>query len=548
MAKKLFLGGKCQLFDNNGDPLNGGKVYFYEVGTSTPKDTYSDADLTTANPNPVTLDSAGRADIFLSDDYKVIVKDSSDTTIYTQDGGVNPVTSTTQGNYNLITNPSFEDDTNVDSLPDSWTVTTYSGGTSALDSADQRSGGKSMKFTSTGSGGGYMITDSFFEVNELRSIEVRFSIKSSVVDVRNFVEVLWYDNNQSLLSATTVYDESAANPTSWTDKRSQVAPVSGARYAKLRMYGCHSSDSTPGSTWYDDVVVSPADISNILSTTGDMLYASAAKTPSAMSVGDEGQILKSVSGVPAWSGLPIDSVVGLEISNNATDANNDIDIAAGSAADSTGAYTLTLSAMTKQLDASWAAGTNAGGLFSGTKAADTWYHVFLIRKDSDGSIDAGFDTSTTAANIPSGYTAYRMIGSFLTDSSGNILTFYQSGDRFVFHSQQLALNTTASTTEQTVSVQAPPDARAILHIHQFTTTASAVYTLVGQIEQTGNTPSISLHTIATSADGSNDIANNVVHEVEVDSSSNILYVSSSTTTSTKLRIAVIGFVHPRGKY
>jgi hypothetical protein len=123
--------------------------------------------------------------------------------------------------------------------------------------------------------------------------------------------------------------------------------------------------------------------------------------------------------------LPENMISGLVPSNNVTDSDHDIDISTGRAMDSTNAYVMRLtSGLTKQIDASWAAGTNAGGLFTGTVAIDTTYHIFLIRKDSDGSIDAGFDVSVTAANIPGGYTAYRRIGSIMTDGSANILAFH----------------------------------------------------------------------------------------------------------------------------
>jgi hypothetical protein len=74
-------------FDANGNPLAGGKVYTYLAGTLTPRATYTDQGGLTPNANPVILDSAGRADIWLDDSasYKFIVKDSADNTIKTTD-------------------------------------------------------------------------------------------------------------------------------------------------------------------------------------------------------------------------------------------------------------------------------------------------------------------------------------------------------------------------------------------------------------------------------------------------------------------------------
>lgn len=70
-------------YDSNGKPLNGAKLYFYEVGTSTPKDTYSDEALTTVNTNPVVADASGRfGDIYLSGQYDATLKDSLDVTIW----------------------------------------------------------------------------------------------------------------------------------------------------------------------------------------------------------------------------------------------------------------------------------------------------------------------------------------------------------------------------------------------------------------------------------------------------------------------------------
>lgn len=59
-----WYGGYWSL--NDGTPAAGYKVFFFSAGSTTHQTTYSDANLTTPNTNPVTLDSAGRADIFLS--------------------------------------------------------------------------------------------------------------------------------------------------------------------------------------------------------------------------------------------------------------------------------------------------------------------------------------------------------------------------------------------------------------------------------------------------------------------------------------------------
>ena len=74
---------KIQFLDDNGDPLAGGKVYTYTTGTATPLATYTDSSEDTANANPVILDSAGRADIWLGfgDIYRIVVDDADDNNV-----------------------------------------------------------------------------------------------------------------------------------------------------------------------------------------------------------------------------------------------------------------------------------------------------------------------------------------------------------------------------------------------------------------------------------------------------------------------------------
>lgn len=60
-------------------PASGAKLNFFETGTSTPKDTFTDSGAGTPNANPVIADSNGVfPDIFISGTYKVILTDKND--------------------------------------------------------------------------------------------------------------------------------------------------------------------------------------------------------------------------------------------------------------------------------------------------------------------------------------------------------------------------------------------------------------------------------------------------------------------------------------
>lgn len=75
-------------FDTSGNPRAGAKLYFYVTNSTTPLATYSNSGLTVANANPVVADSAGLfGEIFLTSaaSYKVVLKTSTDVTVWTAD-------------------------------------------------------------------------------------------------------------------------------------------------------------------------------------------------------------------------------------------------------------------------------------------------------------------------------------------------------------------------------------------------------------------------------------------------------------------------------
>lgn len=89
ISLSLYAGAGAQFFDNNGVPLNGGLIYTYGAGTTTPVLTYTDSSASDYNTNPIVLDSAGRtpAQIWLTAGaaYKFVLQTSTGVLIKTDD-------------------------------------------------------------------------------------------------------------------------------------------------------------------------------------------------------------------------------------------------------------------------------------------------------------------------------------------------------------------------------------------------------------------------------------------------------------------------------
>lgn len=77
--------------DDNGSPVNAGRLYAYRTGTSTAQDTFSDSTLSTPNANPVVLNSSGRSttaiygDPSSGFDYRLKLTTSADSQIWQYD-------------------------------------------------------------------------------------------------------------------------------------------------------------------------------------------------------------------------------------------------------------------------------------------------------------------------------------------------------------------------------------------------------------------------------------------------------------------------------
>lgn len=111
---------------------------------------------------------------------------------------------------------------------------------------------------------------------------------------------------------------------------------------------------------------------------------------------------------------------GLVLSNNAGDAANDIDFAAG-AAGSNGVVPVLMvlsSLLTKRADAAWAVGSGNGGFDSGTIANGVNFGWLIGRSDT-GVIDGLISASSTAPVMPANYDWKVLVGSFIRSSAVN---------------------------------------------------------------------------------------------------------------------------------
>jgi len=83
------IGNGFQFFTNTGLPLNGGYIYTYQAGSSTPLATYTTSAGTIANTNPIQLGTSGRPpqEIWLTSgySYKFVLTDSANVQIATYD-------------------------------------------------------------------------------------------------------------------------------------------------------------------------------------------------------------------------------------------------------------------------------------------------------------------------------------------------------------------------------------------------------------------------------------------------------------------------------
>lgn len=241
---------------------------------------------------------------------------------------------------------------------------------------------------------------------------------------------------------------------------------------------------------------------------------------------------------------------GMTLSNNGTDAVNDIDIAAGSCAsdDSVDANRVLLNpgAMTKQLDAVWAAGSAAGGRISAESLVNGTWHVYLFRRSS-GVDDYCFSQSLTPT-LPDGGTHKRRIGSILRESAA-IVPFVQDGSLFMRKAAVLDVDITnpgTSAVTRTLSVPVGLNLTALFHV--FTTgAATAAAFLFSDLAFMDVAPSASAAPLANHGSSLNAIDWFSAQSIRTNTSAQIRSRANASDANVRLRIATIGWIDNLGR-
>lgn len=203
------------------------------------------------------------------------------------------------------------------------------------------------------------------------------------------------------------------------------------------------------------------EVTSLMSAQGDLVRGGASGVPERVALGASGTALVSDGTDAVWGVAPFapDYISKYTISID-TDTDHDILFPAISCRDEVDSGNLILASMAKQIDSDWVAGDDAGGFPSGlTLAIDTWYHIGIVDK-TDGTIDAGFDTSPVFTNLltDTGGTRYRRLGSVLTDGTSNIVAFTHAGPYWFWNNPPFDVNVTnQGTSALTRTLQVPPD-------------------------------------------------------------------------------------------
>lgn len=455
------IGVKPQFVLDSGLPAVGNKLFFYQAGSSTKQDTFSDWTGLSANSNPLTLNSLGEPDTQIwftaGLNYKVVYAPSNDT-----DPPTSPI----------------------------WTLDNLRGINDATVTSDQwLESGFTPTFISTTSFSVLGDQTSLFQIGRrLKSINGSGTIYSTITNsVFGAVTTVTVSNDSGVLdsglSSVSYGILSSVNDSMPRGVFTTVTDIRGQTYV---------AGTTGGTSTAYSLTLSPAVtayVTNQLFFVKFHVACGAAPTLSVNGLAARNLRWRDSNGVkqafaagqlpldwssqvwndgtdfvvltvPSQNILPRGYISGFTYSNNGSDATNDVDIASGSAMDDTGAYYMVGTALTKRSDATFSAGNNAGMLDTGA-IGNGEYYIFAIQRPDTLAVDYLCSLSSTAPTMPANYTLKRLIGYF-ERAGGSITSFttfemFGGGLDFRWNAPTLDVNlaNTLTGTRRTDAIRVP---------------------------------------------------------------------------------------------
>jgi hypothetical protein len=240
----------------------------------------------------------------------------------------------------------------------------------------------------------------------------------------------------------------------------------------------------------------------------------------------------------ASAALPPRYWQGYQHANNVTSPNTKVDVAAGSARNSTNIQDIANAAGT--IDC---AVVGANGLDAGALAASKWYYTFAIATAA-GATAFLASLSSTAPTLPASYTVFRRIGAVRTNASAQIIAFKHLNDRWYWVNPPRDVNVASVVLGTNVTV-ALPSAPAILGV-----LARISVVAFPNVAAAGTVYIAPSYVLLNVANGGGMMSYNTTNgatlktEVEVDGASQINYLIYSASGTHTLVIDVVGWIDP----
>lgn len=401
---------KLQFIDENGNPYSGGKVYTYEPGTTTLKDSYTDSTGGTANANPVVLDSAGRASIWLDGYYKIVLYTSADVLVYTVDNvSGSPATTVIPATSQWIQQDlayTYVDGTSF-TVPGDYTDT-FQPGRRVLCTCTAGSiyGTVSTSTHAAGTTTVVVVADSGQLDSGLSTAYTSIltaedqAVPTQLIVTKTAAYTLLPSDINKIFISNSASNYAFTIPTASTIPSGGWYRIKNINTGTLTLTGTIDGIVNPTLAQYDEAFIF---------TNGSAWYGNLQKRYLSLATLAEIQAM-----------LGIQKIDTLAIVNNTSTPNSKVDV--------------TIAKIWNQETVSFTidmAASGANGLDTGAEAASTWYYIWAIYNGAT-TVAGLLSASATAPTLPSGYTYKQLIGAVYNSSGSNFVAFSQRGNKVMY--------------------------------------------------------------------------------------------------------------------